>query len=186
MNFITGRIAFRELKKEHFPLYYSLFSNEQVMRYAWIDRFDTEEKAYPFFGSFINYNDQPSENNSYAFVCFSEKTGDFIAFANIEIHISNSHSGCGEIGYFLSPEQWGKGYATEIANGLIDFGFTVLKLHKVCARCNSNNLKSEGIMIKTGMVKEGELRKVRYKDGNWDDEKHYGILLEEWKANRQI
>lgn len=80
------------------------------------------------------------------------------------------------------PEYWGKGFATEIANTLIEFCFTRLGLHKVSARCNSNNLKSEGIMKKVGMTFEGELRKVRFKYGKWDDEKNYGILLEEWKA----
>ena len=37
-------------------------------------------------------------------------------------------------------------------------------------------------MIKAGMTKEGELRKVRFKYGKWDDEKHYGILKDEWES----
>ena len=37
-------------------------------------------------------------------------------------------------------------------------------------------------MIKVGMTKEGELKKVRFKNGVWDDEKHYGILIDEWNA----
>lgn len=185
MNFDTERVSFRKLKKEDFPLFYSLFSNEQVMRYAWIDRFDSEETAYPCFENFLGHKDLPGKNNTYAFACFSAGSGEFIAFADIELQISNSRSGCGEIGYFLLPEYWGRGYASEIARGLIAFGFTGLKLHKVCARCDSNNLRSEGVMIKAGMTKEGELRKVRYKSGVWDDEKHYGILLEEWKKQAE-
>jgi ribosomal-protein-alanine N-acetyltransferase len=78
------------------------------------------------------------------------------------------------------PEFWGMGYATELAGTMANFGFRHLKLHKVCARCNANNLKSEKIMQKLGMTREGYLRKVRYKHGSWDDEKVYGILREEW------
>jgi hypothetical protein len=37
-------------------------------------------------------------------------------------------------------------------------------------------------MQKAGMVKEGEFRKARFKNGGWDDECHYGILKEEWQA----
>ncbi|HEX2926258.1 MAG TPA: GNAT family protein, partial [Ruminiclostridium sp.] len=99
----------------------------------------------------------------------------------IQIHSRNNSGGCGEVGYFLLPAYWGRGYATELADTLLDFGFTRLGLHKISARCNSNNLKSEGIMKKVGMTLEGELRKVRPKYGSWDDEKHYGILFDEWK-----
>ena len=105
----------------------------------------------------------------------------FIGFADMVIQSLNSNGGCGEIGYFLLPQYWGKGYASELANSLIELGFTKLGLHKISARCNSNNLKSENIMMKVGMTKEGELKKVRFKNGVWDDEKHYGILIDEWK-----
>jgi len=156
------------------------------MRYAWIDKFNNEEDIKPFFEEFLNNSDKPNKSNSYAFAVLSREDDAFIGFADIVLQSQNSFGGCGEIGYFLLPEYWGKGYATELANALLKVGFTKLNLHKMCARCDSNNLKSEGIMKKTGMTKEGELRKVRFKCGVWDDEKHYGILLDEWKARQGI
>jgi len=184
MEFTSKRLKYRYFTKKDFPLFYSVFSNEQVMRYAWIDKFNNEEDIIPFFEDFLNNGDMPNKNNAYAFAVFSLADNAFIGFADIVLHSQNSFGGCGEIGYFLLPEYWGKGYATELANTLIEVGFTKLKLHKLCARCDSNNLKSEGIMKKTGMIKEGELRKVRLKYGVWDDEKHYGILIDEWKARQ--
>ncbi len=180
MKISSERLSFRFFTHEDFPLFYSVFSNETVMRYAWIDKISNEESAYTFFEGFINTGDDVNKDGSYAFAVFSEEGNEFIGFADIQIHSRNNAGGCGEIGYFLLPEYWGKGFATELANALIEFGFTRLGLHKICARCNSNNLKSEGIMKKVGMTLEGELRKVRFKYGSWDDEKHYGILLEEW------
>lgn len=173
MKLISERLEFRNFTKEDFPSFYSIFSNEQVMRYAWIDKFNSEDEAIPFFEEFIN--------STYAYAVFSRDDDTFIGVADIQLHTKNSSGGCGEIGYFLLPDYWGKGYASELAKVLIEFGFTKLNLHKMCAKCNSNNLKSEGIMIKVGMTKEGELRKVRFKEGKWDDEKQYGILIEEWK-----
>ena len=35
---------------------------------------------------------------------------------------------------------------------------------------------------KVGMTKEGELRKVRFKNGMWVNEYIYGILAEEWES----
>jgi ribosomal-protein-alanine N-acetyltransferase len=182
MDLKSERLKYRYFTQQDLPLFYSIFSNEQVMRYAWIDKFNNEEEIIPFFEDFINKDDTPNKNNSYAFAVFSREDNAFIGFADIVLHSQNSFGGCGEIGYFLLPEYWGKGYATELANALLEVGFTKFNLHKMCARCDSNNLKSEGIMKKTGMTKEGELRKVRLKYGVWDDEKHYGILLDEWKA----
>jgi len=64
---------------------------------------------------------------------------------------------------------------------MIAFGFEDIGLHRVYARCNANNTSSEHIMIKAGMKKEGEFRKVRYKYGAWDDELQYSMLIEDWK-----
>ncbi len=182
MKISSERLSFRFFTTEDFPLFYSVFSNETVMRYAWIDRISSEEDARTFFEGFINTGEEVNKDGSYAFAVFSKDSNEFVGFADILVHSRNSSGGCGEIGYFLLPEYWGKGFATELANTLIELGFTKLGFHKISARCNSKNLKSEGIMKKAGMTLEGELRKVRYKYGNWDDEKNYGILLEEWKA----
>ncbi len=185
MKISSERLSFRFFTQEDFPLFYSVFSNESIMRYAWIDRISSEENAHTFFEGFINTGEDVNKDGSYAFAVSSKEQNAFIGFADIQIHSRNSSGGCGEIGYFLLPEYWGKGFATELANAMIEFGFNRLGLHKISARCNTNNLKSEGIMKKVGMTLEGELRKVRYKNGSWDDEKNYGILLEEWQvANR--
>lgn len=180
MNIKSERMKYRYFTKEDLPLFYSVFSNEQVMRYAWIDKFNSEEEIMPFFEGCINEGDSPNKDNAYAYAVFLEDDS-FIGFADIILHSRNSSGGCAEIGYFLLPEYWGKGYATELSKTMLEVCFTKLGFHKVCARCDSNNLKSEHVMKKIGMTKEGELRKVRFKYGIWDDEKHYGILIEDWK-----
>ncbi|QNU67450.1 GNAT family N-acetyltransferase [Ruminiclostridium herbifermentans] len=181
MKFESQRLKCRYFTELDYQLFCSIFSNEQVMKYAWIDKIENEVGMREFFEGFLNHDDRINRNNSYAYAVFLREEDIFIGFADIVIHSLNSNGGCGEIGYFLLPQYWGKGYATELAHSLINFGFTRLGLHKISARCNSNNLKSENIMKKVGMTKEGELRKVRYKNGVWDDEKHYGILIDEWK-----
>ena len=181
MDLVSERLKYRYFTKQDLELFYSVFSNEQVMRYAWIDKFNNQEDIIPFFEDFINYDDTRNKINGYAFAVFTREEDAFIGLADIILHSHNSFGGCGEIGYFLLPQYWGKGYATELSKALIDMGFTQLNLHKICARCDSNNLNSEGVMKKVGMTKEGELRKVRLKYGVWDDEKHYGILIDEWK-----
>lgn len=181
MKFRSERLEYREFTENDFSLFYSVFSNAQVMRYAYIDKVDCEEELRPYFKRVLSNNITHENRQAYEFaINFNDS---FIGFADIEIHTKNSAGGCGEIGYFLLPGFWGSGYATEIARSLTAICFKQLGLHRVTARCNANNLKSENIMKKVGMVKEGELRKTRFKNGQWDDEKNYSILLEEWKEN---
>lgn len=180
MSITTKRTVCKELSREDFDLFFRIFSDREIMRYAWIDEFCCPDEAIPLFEDFLNGEGK----TGYFFCAYSLENSRFIGFVDIQLHSINETGGVGEIGYFLLQDFWGKGYATELSEAMLSFGFSTLGLHKICARCNSNNLKSENIMIKLGMTKEGELRRVRYKKGVWDDEKHYGILKTEWSAKR--
>lgn len=72
-----------------------------------------------------------------------------------------------EIGYVLNPEYVGRGYATEAANAVIDFGFNRLGLHRIEARYMSGNIASKRVMEKLGMKPEGILREAYYVNGSY-------------------
>lgn len=186
MKYQSQRLRLREFQADDFPLFYSVFSNTPVMQYAWIDQYTRESDAEPHFQKILLHNQLPPEiRPAYEFAVFLNDSDTFIGYADIEVHIRNSSGGVGEIGYFLLPEFWGQGYATEISQKLTEICFTKLCLHRVEARCHANNQKSEQVMKKCGMTKEGEFRKVRYKNEHWDDELHYSILIEEWQYSNK-
>lgn len=58
-----------------------------------------------------------------------------------------------EIGFMLPQSEWGKGYATEIANCLIDFAKSGIGAEKVIASVNINNHASLKVLNKLGMKK---------------------------------
>lgn len=55
------------------------------------------------------------------------------------------------LGWAINPQFQGKGYATEAASALIDFGFETLGLSLIYATCDSRNLASARVMEKLGM-----------------------------------
>jgi len=57
-----------------------------------------------------------------------------------------------EIGYYLTPGEWGKGFATEIASRLVDFGFETAGLKEVYATVDKGNLASINVLRKSGLV----------------------------------
>ena len=173
MEFASNRLIFRSFTEKDFDLFYSIFSNESIMRYAWLDKFNSPEEIQDYWLSILECE--------YKFAVFNAQDNTFISFADIMMRMRNDNGGGAEIGYFLLPEFWGKGYATEIAKAPTDPRFNRLGLPQIHTTCTANNPNSDHIMIKAGMKKDGELRKVRYKNGSWDNEKYYSILKEEWK-----
>lgn len=183
MEFQSERLLFREFGTDDYHLFSSVFSDENIMEYAYMDRITNEGDMLSYFSQVIE-NNTAQKRSSYDFAVFLLSDGSFIGFADILIRYHFSLVKHGEIGYFLLPEFWGKGFATEIAGILTEICFNDLKMHKVIASCNANNPQSEKVMIKIGMAKEGEFRKERYKNGRWDNELRYGILVEEWEEKR--
>ena len=67
----------------------------------------------------------------------------------------NVENRCGEIGYVLNPDFWGRGYAAEAASLVMKFGFEELELHRIEARFMQGNERSLSVMKKLGMEFEG-------------------------------
>ncbi|ACS33817.1 GNAT family N-acetyltransferase [Thermococcus gammatolerans] len=83
----------------------------------------------------------------------------------IGLHNVDLHSGNAELGYFLGPEHWGKGYATEAVSLAITYAFEWLNLRKLYARVFSSNVASARVLEKNGFRLVGRLRKHQYVPG---------------------
>ncbi|WP_245608312.1 GNAT family N-acetyltransferase [Thermococcus guaymasensis] len=79
----------------------------------------------------------------------------------------------GEILYYLSPEERGKGYGAETVKLLCDYAFAHLNLHKVWAKVHSDNIPSIRILEKNGFSLSGRFREHVWSDGRYLDELIY-------------
>lgn len=179
----SERLQYRVLSNEDFQIFMELYSDKEVMRYAYLNRLNSEEKAQEAFWETLEL--QKSGLGTQYVVSIKNAASD-IAIVDYEVIFRNSDGGICEIGYFIKKEFWGCGYGSEMGQAMIDELFTSQNIHKIVASCNSNNHSSENIMKKLGMHREGVLRKIRYKDGKWDDEIKYGLLREEWEGQSRI
>jgi ribosomal-protein-alanine N-acetyltransferase len=70
-----------------------------------------------------------------------------------------------DIGYFIFPEYWGKGYVTEAMNTVINFAFGKCNISRVIASCYKENVGSEKVMQKCKMqMIENSLHKRMHND----------------------
>lgn len=183
---VSGRtLHMTKLTLADFPRAYATYSNEDTMRYAYLSRFESEETFRPYFERLVAETADPGGNRvAYA---VSETAGDsapgrFVGIADFELDRLGADACNAEIGYFLLPAMWGKGYASRIAGMLLDICFREYDVHKVNGSCSAANGASERVMTKNGMRREGVLRDNRFKNGIWYDEYRFGITREEYLA----
>lgn len=85
-----------------------------------------------------------------------------------------------ELGYWLAASAWGSGIATEACSAAVGFGFRELNLARIYAQVLADNLASQRVLDKLGMVTEGVKRKHVKKGDRLCDVIMYGLLRDEW------
>ena len=80
------------------------------------------------------------------------------------------------IGYSLSKNHNGKGYATEAVKLVLDYAFTILKLHRIEAGVMPHNLGSIRVLEKAGFEKEGISKSNVKINGKWEDHQVLAII----------
>jgi len=63
------------------------------------------------------------------------------------------------IGYGLARSHWGKGYMTEATRAVIDWALQQKEIYRVFATTDVENIGSQRVLEKAGMIPEGILRR---------------------------
>lgn len=76
----------------------------------------------------------------------------------VGFHVLNHVQGEADIqvGYALFQDAWGRGYATEMAVRLMRYGFDDMALPQIVAITNLDNVASQRVLEKAGLVRRGE------------------------------
>lgn len=119
----------------------------------------------------------------YTLAVVERSTGDVVGSAALGID-SRVHRRA-EIGYILRRDRWGRGYATEAANLLIDFALQQLGMHRVWAVCDPDNPASVRVLEKCGMHCEGRLRDDLLVHGSWRDSLLYATVAADRPEHRE-
>lgn len=87
----------------------------------------------------------------------------------------------GEIGYWLSKDQTGKGIATMAVKQVLEIGFKTYRLHKIIIQAVDGNRKSREIPKRLGFKFEGILREHYKLHGRYRDLYNFSITEKEWR-----
>ena len=103
-----------------------------------------------------------------------EETNEIIGL--IGINLGKEKYKNAEIWFKFHKNYWKKGYATESARKIIDFGFENLQLHRIEAGCAIGNIGSISVLEKIGMIREAHTRQLLPLKSGWSDNYGYAIL----------
>jgi RimJ/RimL family protein N-acetyltransferase len=176
----TKRLKLRDFEKEDWKAVHDYASDPEVVRYVDFGP-NTEEESKNFVQrALAQQKEQPRNSFSLAIVLEAENA----LIGGCGIYVSNPSNREGYIGYVLNRNFWRRGYATETAQELLEFGFNQLKLHRIFATCDAENVASARVLEKIGMQQEGHFRENGWVKGRWRDSLLCAILDHEWIESR--
>jgi putative acetyltransferase len=123
--------------------------------------------------------------NAHAFGIVLRETGKLIGSIGLVEDRKRQNLGAMMMGYALGEPYWGRGFMTEAARAVLQYGFADLELKLVSAYCYPHNARSRNVMEKLGMSYEGTLRQsdMLY-DGRVLDNLCFSITRAEYFENK--
>lgn len=119
--------------------------------------------------------EQAKQENRWKFDCAVTLKDSGLLIGGCGIRRDDAASDKANLGWAINPEFQGKGFATEAAGALIDFGFKTLGLLLIYATCDTRNLASARVMEKLGMVRKAHLVADKMQKGHLRDTYLYEI-----------
>lgn len=151
----TERLVLRDKRPADFDFVASLYADPRVMRFigdgATLDRGEVEAR----FFRVLAIEGEPGHERWDAFKIVERKAdGAALGQAGL-LRCAIDGAPEVEIGWWLAPAAWGRGYATEAALALRDFAFGELRLDHLSVVLHAENAKSVAVAERIGGVRTG-------------------------------
>lgn len=149
----TERLILRDLRAEDIDGIYELDSNPLVHKYLGNNPITTKKKAEDIV-KFVQL--QYKERGIGRFAAIEKSSGYFIGWCGLKLNSEENEALNGkqnfyDIGYRLIPKFWGKGYATESAVKMLQYGFETLKFNTIVGAAEVANVASNKVLKKIGL-----------------------------------
>jgi len=149
---------------------------------AWRNHLDVRRYMYSTHEISIQEHQswyEKARNNNALNLLIYEQRGQALGFVRF------SRSSCPEVadwGFYLAPDAppGSGGMLGELA---LEYGFSVLKLHKLCGQALAFNERSIRFHLRLAFREEGRLREQHFDGIEFHDVVCFGLLKQEWKAS---
>lgn len=169
-HIITDRLLIRTLQMKDKEDFFQYRSMPEIYQYqSWRPKHIKEIEEFIIKNNAVCLNSQ----NTWLQLAVCLKEGQMIG--DIGIHFLEDDYQI-EIGYTLSPEYQGNGYALEAVKAVMNFAFTDLKKHRIIASVDPDNIQSIKLLERIGFRKEAHFIKSFRMNNQWYDDCIYAML----------
>jgi ribosomal-protein-alanine N-acetyltransferase len=122
-----------------------------------------------------------NDRKNYFFFFFNKTTKEYIGEVGYNVILDTPYGKIATIGYYIREMYWNKGYTTEAVKKILEYGFSENNVYRFIGECIKENIGSEKIMIKCGMIKEAEFKEYSLNENKLKDSVQYRLLKYEWE-----
>ena len=176
----TKRLILRDYREDDFNEYYRLKTDSKTMYYLQDIQLFTKEEGHRDFNKVL---DDMSKSDRKFYFLHTELKDSHEQVGSVGYTVVDD-TPIGKIvgaGYFIYPKFWGKGYTTEAFQRVLEFAFTENNVYRVSTGCLAENMGSERVMQKCGLIKEAEHIDYEWHDGKMKTRLEYRLLRSEWR-----
>ena len=149
-SFETERLLLREVRPGDDRGFFELDSDPEVHRYLGQKPVRSIEECRE---AIAGLRDQYRQYGIGRWAVILKETGEFIGWSGLKVEKNvNGRERFYDLGYRFIRKHWGKGYATEAGKAWVDHGFRELRLEKICAYTSPQNIESQKVLSKCGLV----------------------------------
>jgi RimJ/RimL family protein N-acetyltransferase len=147
----TARLHLRPFIAADEPAIHAVYADPEVMRYVGHGAHRTPAETASALRTYADI--LAARGYSFVAVCRRD-TGELLGDAGL--HPLGSTGPDVELGYTLARAAWGRGYATELGQALVEYAFETLGVPRVTAQVEPANEASRRVLEKLGMTVRGQ------------------------------
>ena len=154
LNLETNRLIFRRYTMDDLAFVEELVTNENVMKYIGSGVAKDRTYAIQLIERMIEQYDNFEDYGLHVLV--HKESGQYVGHAGLVAQIFDDAFEI-ELGYWIHPDFWGQGYATEAAHALKQYAEKELELERYVSAIQVGNVASQKIALQNGLKLEKQI-----------------------------
>lgn len=167
----TSRLALRPVRDSDVDDVFAIYSDPLALEYFAREPLRDMDEAREMVADNLAFG----EDSAARFWAIGLADSDRMIGTFTLFHISERNRRA-EVGYILNSEYWGKGYASETLERIIEYCFGELGMARLEADVDPSNEASLRLLERHGFEREGYFRKRWLMRGKWYDSIMFGLL----------
>ena len=174
----TDRLLLRHMRSDDAPSLAARRSDPDVAHYqAWSTPFSLA-RAEEMIAELVDM-DGPTNEQWWMAAVELQDTAEVIG--EVVVHLS-WEGRCAEIGYTFMSEHWGRGFAVEAVEALVDYLFGHSEITRVFGMLHPDNTPSARVLERVGMLYEGHTRNSYWVGDENSDDWIFGMTPEDHRV----